>query len=757
MIVSDVAIARRITVYVLLLLIVIMGLYSYVVLPRESSPEVVIPLILVRTIYEGVAPSDIESLITIPIERKLTGISGVKEVESTSAEGLSIIQIEFEADEDIDSALQKVRDKVDQAQNDLPVDAEEPIIEEVNISDLPIMFLSLMGDVGLPLLTKFAEDLEDEIESIKGVLDVHVVGGTEREIQIIVDPDRATEYGVSMADLVTLARVENVNTPAGSIELGDAKFSVRVPGEFASAEEIKNLIIKAGPSGNVYMRDIAEVVDGFKDMETLSRLDGRQTVALTVSKRAGENIIRIAERVRETVGRFEKRMFPGMQLAITMDDSIEIQDMVTDLENNILTGLILVLVVIFVFMGFANAVMVALAVPISMLITFIALYLSDTTLNFVVLFSLLLALGMLVDNGIVVVENIYRHVQSGMAPLEASRKGASEVAWPVITSTLTTVAAFFPMFFWPGIWGSFMFYLPQTVSLALGGSLFVGLVVNPALAAVFMHFRPRKAVREAHKHHFVLRAYAALLRLALRWRAVTTTLALMMLIVIGAVYFRDAHIEFVPDTEPSRAYIDIDCPEGTRLEVTDGIVRQIEAIVEEYRDGVEFVMASAGFRGVSRFGGGGGNSHIGRVTLDFPKLTGAKVLPSVIVEEVRGKLGGITGAEISIEVSQEGPPSEPPVNVEISGDDFPTLAELAVKVADSIREIPNLVDLRDDYEKGKPEIRVNVDREQALLMGLNTDFIGKTVMAAIQGRKAGEYREGDKEYDVTVRFPKAFR
>ncbi len=757
MIVSDVAIARRITVYVLLLLIVIMGLYSYVVLPRESSPEVVIPLILVRTIYEGVAPSDIESLITIPIERKLTGISGVKEVESTSAEGLSIIQIEFEADEDIDSALQKVRDKVDQAQNDLPVDAEEPIIEEVNISDLPIMFLSLMGDVGLPLLTKFAEDLEDEIESIKGVLDVHVVGGTEREIQIIVDPDRATEYGVSMADLVTLARVENVNTPAGSIELGDAKFSVRVPGEFASAEEIKNLIIKAGPSGNVYMRDIAEVVDGFKDMETLSRLDGRQTVALTVSKRAGENIIRIAERVRETVGRFEKRMFPGMQLAITMDDSIEIQDMVTDLENNILTGLILVLVVIFVFMGFANAVMVALAIPISMFITFIALYLSDTTLNFVVLFSLLLALGMLVDNGIVVVENIYRHVQSGMAPLEASRKGASEVAWPVITSTLTTVAAFFPMFFWPGIWGSFMFYLPQTVSLALGGSLFVGLVVNPALAAVFMHFRPRKAVREAHKHHFVLRAYAALLRLALRWRAVTTTLALMMLIVIGAVYFRDAHIEFVPDTEPSRAYIDIDCPEGTRLEVTDGIVRQIEAIVEEYRDGVEFVMASAGFRGVSRFGGGGGNSHIGRVTLDFPKLTGAKVLPSVIVEEVRGKLGGITGAEISIEVSQEGPPSEPPVNVEISGDDFPTLAELAVKVADSIREIPNLVDLRDDYEKGKPEIRVNVDREQALLMGLNTDFIGKTVMAAIQGRKAGEYREGDKEYDVTVRFPKAFR
>lgn len=757
MIVSDAAIARRITVYVLLLLIFVAGLYSYIVLPRESNPEVVIPLILVSVTYEGVAPSDIESLITIPIERKLTGISGVKEIESTSAEGISFIRIEFEADEDIDAALQKVRDKVDQAQNDLPVDAEDPVIEEVNISDLPIMFLSLMGDVGLPLLTKFAEDLEDEIEGIKGVLDVRVVGGTEREIQIIVDPDRATEYGVSMADLVTLARVENVNTPAGSIELGDAKFSVRVPGEFTSADEIKNLIIKSGPDGNVYIRDIAEVVDGFKDMETLSRLGGRQAVTLTVSKRAGENIIRIADRVREVVGQFERRLFPGMQIAITMDDSVEIRDMVADLENNILTGLILVLIVIFIFMGFANAIMVALAIPISMLMTFTALYLSDTTLNFVVLFSLILALGMLVDNGIVVVENIYRHVQSGLTPEEASRKGASEVAWPVITSTLTTVAAFFPMFFWPGIWGSFMFYLPQTVTLALSSSLFVGLVVNPALASVFMRFRAKKVAREARKHHFVLRAYAALLRLALRWRAVTLTLSFTLLIVIAAVYFRGAQIEFVPDTEPRRAYVDVDCPEGTRLDVTDGIVRRIEGIVDAYKDDVEFVIASTGFRGVSRFGGGGGNSHIGRVTLDFPKLTEAKVLPSTIVEQVRDSLGSITGAELSIEKSQEGPPSEPPVNVEISGDDFSMLADLAVKVADRIRDVPNLVDLRDDYEKGKPEIRVNVDREQALLMGLNTEFVGKTVMAAIQGRKAGEYREGDKEYDVTVRFPKAFR
>lgn len=758
MILSDIAIDRRTSVYVLLVLITVFGLYSWNTLPRESNPEIVIPIILVTTTYEGVAPSDMESLITIPIERKLTGISGVKDIESTSAEGISFIQIEFDADENIDAALQKVRDKVDQAEADIPVEADDPQIEEINISDLPVMFLSLTGEVSPAILTEFAEDLEDEIESIKGILDARVVGGVEREIQIIVDPDRATEYGVSMADLVVLAQVENVNTPAGSLELGDAKFLVRVPGEFKSADEIRDLVVKSGPDGVVYIRDIAEVKDGFKDIETISRLDGRQCVTLTISKRAGENIIRIADQVRATVEEYKKRLMPGMDIVVTMDNSVEIRNMVSELENNILSGLILVVGIILIFMGFTNSIMVALAIPLSMLITFFALYITDTTLNMVVLFSLILALGMLVDNGIVVVENIYRHVQLGVPPLRAAKQGAAEVAWPIIGSTLTTIVAFVPMFFWPGVWGSFMFFLPQTVILALSGSLFVGLVVNPALAVVTMSHQSKRAARQAHKHHLVLRAYASVLRLALRWRAVTVTIYVMVLIVIVGLFSRDPKIEFVPETEPYRAFIDIDCAEGARLEVTDAVVRQVEQIVEEHRADLEFVIANVGSRGVNQFSdGSGGSSHIGRVTMDFPDLAEGKKMPSRIIEEVRARLGEITGAEIRIEESQEGPSSDPPVNVEISGDDFTTLADLAQRVSDRIRDVPNLVDLRDDYEKGKPEIRVQVDRQQALLMGLNTEFIGKTVMAAVQGRKAGDYREGDEEYDVTVRFPKEFR
>lgn len=760
MILSNMAIDRRVTVYVLLVLFATTGIYSYVVLPREDSPEVIVPILLVTTTYQGVAPSDMESLVTIPIERKLTGLSGVKKIRSASAEGISFIQIEFQADEDIDQARQRVRDKVDQAKQDIPVDADDPVIDEINISELPLMFLSLMGDMNQAVLTKYAKDLEDELESIRGVLDVKVVGGVEREIQIVVDPVRASEYGISMAELVTLAQVENVNTPAGSMELGEAKFLVRVPGEFTGAEEIKNLVVKSGPEGAVYVRDIADVQDGFKEIETISRLDGRQTVTLTVSKRAGENIIRIADEVRAVMARFQGRMLPGMDLTITMDQSEDIRDMVAELENSILSGLILVLGIIFIFIGVVNATMIALAIPISMLITFTYLYLSGTTLNMVVLFSLILALGMLVDNGIVVVENIYRHVQMGMPVLQAAKKGASEVAWPIIGSTMTTVVAFVPMFFWPGIWGSFMFYLPQTVCVALLASLFVGLIVNPALAAVTMRYHGREAAREQRKRHWLMRFYARVLRLALGWRAVTITLFAMLLVVITGVYLPRAKVEFVPETEPRRAYVDIDCPEGTRLEITDGIVRQVEAIAGKYKEGIEFIIANAGSRGVDVFGSGGeggGNSHLGRVTLDFPKLGTCPIVPSEIIEKVRADLKDITGAEVRMKLEQHGPSDAPPVNVEISGADFEVLAGLADRVKERIKNVPDLVDLRDDYEKGKPEIRVEVDRQQALLMGLNTQFIGETVKAAIHGRKAGDYREGDEEYDVTVRFPKPFR
>lgn len=753
----DFAVNRGTTVLVLTTIILIVGIYSYIKLPRESSPEVVIPYIFVTTSYEGVSPEDMESLVTVPIERKLTGLSGVKEITSTSTEGMSTVSIEFQPDVEIEDALQRVRDKVDQAKQDLPADADDPSVFEVNFSEFPIMVMCLTGNYPLAVLNELAEEMEDRLESIPGVLDVSIIGGVEREIQIEVDPDRVAAYGVSFSDLISVVGLENVNTPGGALELGEGKYLMRTPGEFKTAEELENLVVRVGEKGTVYLRDIATVRDGFKETSTLSRVNDKPSITLTLSKRSRANIIQVADQVNQTLDDIRRRLPQGVEVGLTWDESVWIRDMVSELENNILSGMVLVLVVIFVSMGFVNALMVSLAIPLSMLITFIFLYFSGVTLNMVSLFSLILAVGMLVDNGIVVVENIYRNVQNGVAPEAAAKAGAAEVALPIIGSTATTVAAFIPMFFWPGIWGEFMIYLPMTVCISLTASLFIGLVVNPSLAAMFLRVHPERG----KKKHIFISLYEKVLRQAIRHRTLTITLSFTTLFVVLSIYGIYGKTEFLPEIEPPQAQINVKCPEGTNLQTSDKVVRQIEDILRPYRENIEHVIANVGSqasgRGDVRANGGGTSTHLSRVTLDFPKLSEAKVLPSKILETVRPRLQEIVGAEIQVEKMGMGPPSGPPINIELSGDDYDVLARLAKEVREKIKNVPNLVDLRDDYNRGKPEVRVIVDRVQAWKTGLSTRLIGEIVKAAINGRKAADFREGDNEYDVTVRFPREFR
>ncbi|HOE66832.1 MAG TPA: efflux RND transporter permease subunit [Candidatus Hydrogenedentes bacterium] len=758
MIIPYTAIARRTSVMVLLVIVVIAGVHSYLVLPRESSPEIVIPLVNVVVTYQGVSPEDMESLVTMPIERKLTGLAGVKKISSSSAEGASSISIEFEADRDIDDALQKVRDKVDQAKPDIPAEADDPQIFEINISQLPVLYLSMTGDIGLAALHELAKDIKDLIEAVPGVLSVQIIGGLEREIQIEVDPNRVAQYGIALADLVALTRLENVNTPGGAMELGEAKYLMRTPGEIKTPEELNHLVVKQGPAGTVYLRDIAVARDSFKDPVTISRLNGKESITLTVSKRSGKNVIELSNAVRDIIKGFNDKLPAGVAAEITMDQSDDIRDMVAELENSILSGLLLVLVILLLFLGFSNAFFVALAIPLSMFLTFVYFNMTSITLNMVVLFSLILVLGMLVDDGIVVVENMYRHMQMGMTRIEAARAGASEVAYPVIGSTITKITAFFPMFFWPGIWGEFMFFLPLTLTVALIASLFVALVVNPALASFFMSRTHRAEQKEQRQRHPILRAYAHLLQAALHWRGVTVTLAVTALFAISVAYFAGAKIEFVPNVEPQQAYIDIEAPEGTSLETSNAIVQQVEAIVAPYKPYIDFIITNVGSQGVSLFGGFSANtSHLSRVTLDFPRLASATKMPSEIIQELRPKFSAITGADVRIQKLEMGPPGGPPINVELCGDDFATLAQLAADIRGHIQDVPGLVNLRDDYNKGKPEVRVIVDREEAWRTGLSTAVIGASVKAAINGQEAGKYREGDEEYDVVVRFPKAFR
>lgn len=765
--ITNAAIDRRTTVVVLLILIVIVGIYNYMSLSREAMPEITVPFVMVSTVYMGVSPEDMESLVTMPIERQLAGISGVKEVQSTSSEGSSIISIEFEPDEPMSEAVQRVRDKVSLAKPDLPEDAEDTLVQEANFDEQPIIFINLTGSVGLAELTKLAEDLEDRFEALPGVLKVDITGSIEREIQIIVDPVRAGHYGISMSDLIQIAQVENVNTPAGSMEVGEAKYLMRVPGELKTPDELNDLVVKKGDTGVVYLRDLAEIRDGFKPISTYSRLDMKPSVTLTVAKRSGENIIIVADAVKALAAEAQESLPVGVSLQVTGDMSSEIRTSVEGLESSILTGLVLVVAVLFLFLGFSNALFVALAIPLSLLITFSMMNLLGFTLNNVTLFALMVALGMLVDNGIVVVENIYRHAQMGKSRVRAAKDGTSEVAWAIFASTATTVAAFTPMIFWPGMMGKFMNLLPKTVCIALVASMFVGLIVNPALASIFV--RARKSAVHASddivKKNPILDAYGRVLGLALRWRGVTVVLALTVMYVAISWYFADFRYEFLPRTEPQQARVEIKGPEGVNLDSTDLLARQIEDIILPRRDEFEFMVSSVGtpgagdgMRGGMSTSGGGQTSHLGGVSIDFLEPRNSPIKASEWIEEIRHSFDGLVGAEISIdETNNMSPPTGSAINIELSGEEFSVLSEIAQEVKDRIKSVPGLVNLRDNLERGKPVVKVVVDREQAKLANLNTQYIGLTVQAAINGRKAGEYRVGDDEYDVMVRFPDAFR
>ena len=761
MIFNQAALKRQATVLALLVIIVIAGIYCYATLPRESFPDITIPYVFVTTTYEGVAPEDMEQLITIPIERKLKGIDNVEEIRSTSAEGISTVAIKFLPKVDLDDAVQKVRDKVDQAKNDLPADLpDDPTIAEVNFSDMPVIRVVLSGPFSLRRLQNLAEDLQDQIESITGVLEARISGGLEREIHVEFDLDRVAAYNVPFSNIINSVTRSNVNMPGGSMDIGEAKYLVRVPEDFKHPSEIFSIVAFVRDGMPVYLRDVADIRDSFKDPLTRSRINQEKSVTIAVSKRSGENIVRVTDEVKRIVNELRPQLPNTLKIDLTADMSNDVRLMVADLENNIISGLILVLIIIFVFIGGQSAIFVALAIPYSMFITFALLTGFSVRLKMVVLFSLILALGMLVDNGIVIVENIYRHMQQGKTRQNAARVGADQVAWPVITSTLTTLGAFSPMMFWPGIMGEFMGYLPMTLIMALSASLFVALIINPVLSARYQKVKPvnPKKNNPHPKEPMVKRCYLFLLKwcLAHRWVVILSSFV-MLVAAITAFSIFGKGTEFFPETEPKRAYVNLKAPEGTNLDTSDKLVAQAEKIVSEYED-IRYVISNIGALGGDPFSQGGTGTHINRVVLDFKDFHDRSRPSSEIVNEIRQRiLKTIRGAEVQVEKEEEGPPTGAPINIEISGEDIFVLGELATMVRKEIRDIAGLVDLKDNFVKGKPEIRVRVDKEKAALLGLDTYTIAYTVKAAINGVKAGVYREGKDEYDIIARLPERDR
>ncbi len=817
---STFAINNRISVLVMVALIAIMGAVSYLTIPKESFPNITVPNIFVTTIYPGVSPEDMESLVTRKLEDELGNISEIKEMTSTSSEGYSSVILEFDTGIDIEEALQKVREKVDLAKAELPEDAEEPLVQEVNLSEFPIMQINLSGDYDLEILKDIAEDLQDKIEAVPTVLGVDLTGGLEREVQVDVDLAKLKYYNLSFGDIIGAISSENVTIPGGDISVGTKSFLLRVPGQYQETQPIADVVLKVNQGQPIYLRDIASVTFGFKERETYSTLDDSPVITLGVKKRTGENILETYDQVSAILENALPTLPPTTTYKITNDQSKDVNNMVNSLENNIISGLILVIGVLLFFLGVRNASFVGISIPLSMFLSFIILSALGITMNMIVLFSLILALGMLVDNAIVVVENIYRYLEEGFDNFEAAKKGTGEVAGPIIAGTATTLAAFAPMIFWPGTVGEFMGYLPKTLIITLSSSLFVGLIINPVICALFMTIDNDEQKAELTKRGkqilYGFLAFVLLLLLAasfvtwtmliilgillwllnayvlepvgkwwqgeglnvfIHWyentlvwalnnRGKTVGIAIFVLIMsFVTLGVFNPGTEFFPENIPPRdVYVQIETPVGSDVEFTRSVVEKVAERVKNIpqANDINTILAVSGAAISSDPSGGGGNStHKGTVAINFVdyELRQGDIFEAM--EYMRNDLNGIiAGAKITVEKPQDGPPTGPPINLEISGPDMDELTRisntvLSILEADSI--FAKMDGLETDLPDSRPEIRVEVDREKAGLYELNTNMIGMTVRQAINGVEASKFRDGKEEYEIVVRLAEEYR
>nr|MBS0037030.1 efflux RND transporter permease subunit [Saprospiraceae bacterium] len=657
---TSLAVDNATTILILTFMIFLFGIRSYQTIPKESFPEIPFPEIFVNTAYFGNSPMDIENLVTIPLERELGGISEVRNITSQSIQDFSIIVVEFDVDTEREVAIRKVRDAIDKAKPDLPNDlTDDPEIIDINLSEIPIMTVNISGEYNPEDLKSFAEYLEDKIKALREISDVDIKGDRDLELQIDVDLYRMQSVKVNFTDIENAIQSENVTMSGGEILAEGFRRSVRVVGEFQTVDEIRDIVVKSEDQKTIYLRDIAEVRLAYEDQVSIARSDQLPVISLDVIKRAGENLLDASDKIKVLIEEAQESVFPeDLTVQIFNDQSVQTRDMVQNLENSIISGVILVILVLLFFLGIRNALFVGIAIPLSMLMGILIISLLGYTLNMVILFSLILALGLLVDNAIVVVENIYRLRQTRFDGKKSAKYGTGEVALPIIASTATTLAAFLPLAFWPGLMGSFMKYLPITLIIVLTSSLFVALVINPVLTSLYMKVDQRAKdpeVRARRKRNallgvvsmvlfaglfhlvevqwmrnilvigaiisllniFVLRGatfwfqntlipwlekiYDRFIRLALhRFMPVVVFLGTLALLIFALVLLsiHSPKVELFPETQPAFVNVFVELPLGTDILKTNEIVGELEEriteAIEPYRDVVEAVLAQIG-------------------------------------------------------------------------------------------------------------------------------------------------------------------
>jgi len=760
------ALSRSRTTLSALLLILIAGTVAYIDIPKESDPDVNIPIVYVQMHHDGISPEDAERMLLRPMETELRGIEGVKEMRANGYEGGASVVLEFDAGFDADKALTDVREKVDLAQPDLPDDTDEPTVHEVNVSLFPVLVVTLSGDIPEQKLLHLARGLRDRIEGIGTVLEAKLTGNREELIEVVVDPLRMDSYGIdSVAVLQTVAR-SNMLVAAGTMDTGNGRFPIKVPGLYENLQDILTQPIKVDGDAVVTIGDIAYVQRTFKDRDSVARLSGEASIGLEISKRTGENIIETIEKVRDVVADASSDWPEGVRVTFSQDRSTNIRRMLTDLQNNVLSAVLLVMVVIVGALGWRSGVLVGVAIPGSFLLGILVLSMLGLTINIVVLFSLILAVGMLVDGAIVVTEFADRKMAEGAPRLQAYGDAAKRMAWPITASTATTLAAFMPLIFWPGVVGEFMKFLPITLVATLSASLLMALLFVPALGARIG--RPGAQDPDAARNLALAEngdlaeisgatgLYIRLLRRALRHPGKILIGAFAMLIGVQYLYAVAGNgVQFFPEVEPENAKIYVHARGNLSTDEKAALVMDVE----------REVLALDEFKSVYTFVGktdGGGQDIaedvIGSILLEFKDWQERRPAQETL-DKIVERASRYAGIVVEPAKDKAGPPTGKPLQIQVRSDHPDDLVQTVALIREHFDGMKGLANIEDDRDIPGIEWRLKVDRAQAAKFGTDVALVGNYVQLVTKGLKITEYRpdDSDEEIDVVVRYPEAYR
>ena len=812
------AIDNKSSIYVLTIIITMLGILSYINIPKEQFPEIVIPTIIVNTVYPGTSPEDMENLVTRPIEKECKSIQNVKKITSNSIQDFSSIVVEFTTNIPVSEAKQRVRDAVDKSKSKLPNNLpNDPDIAEVDISEIPIMNINLSGDYDLQRLKKYAKDAQDKIETLPEITRVDIVGALDREIQINVDMYKMQAASVSFRDIQNAIAAENVTVSAGTVTNFGLKRTLRVTGQFKSPDEINDIILKSSSGATVYIKDIAEVRDSYKEQESFARFEGKNVITLNVIKKSGANLLNASDKIKEIIKEMQKTSYPpDLKVELTGEQSRFTRSTLEELNNTIIIGFLLVTVVLMFFMGLNNAFFVALSVPLSMFVAYLIMPQLGFTMNMIVMFGFIFALGIIVDDAIVVIENTHR-VHRDIPDIKAAAKyAAGEVFLPILSGTLTTLAPFFPLVFWPGIVGKFMHYLPVTLILTLFASLFVAYIINPVFAVTFMKHEYEGKEYKLRKKPFmvssiILAAFAVLFYIARVFTMGNLLIFALILNVVYRLWLKNAIIKFqsvlwpavlnfyerqlrfflkgrhpyylfagvvtlfvftimlfgafkpqvlfFPNNNPATIFIYVKMPVGTDQKVTDSVTRIVEnrviTILGKDNPVVESIIANVGLGAGESFFDRSVSPERGKVTVNFVESKdrhGVKTLN--YMDQIRANLQNIPGVTLSVEKNKMGPPTGKPINIEITSENIEDLIATSKEFLTYLDslQIPGIDRLRSDFDESKPEIVMDVDRIRANREGLSVGQIGMELRTAIYGYEASKYKEDEDEYPIQVRY-----